>query len=299
MKFVGVQKMDQQKRIVHVATSYDGDIAAVAEFEHNVQIWNIRTVQRLSSFETTMDFGGTRLAINQSGTICFAGAYERQGIAAYDAQTGEELWRRKDLKKVQKLRASLDGGRLFCGFESRDFLILDESDGQSLEAISGAVDVWESPYESVVTVVQRGRDYSVRNLENVPFLTLSRTTFAALDFAYGPQSLCISECTGAVTCFDVSSGKTRWKFDPGEGIHVLKLSYIESQHKYAAITRRYEESGDLLLHTIDAETGMATEIASVNGCSSFCYKGSHVLTPDGNLHNTSTYDIESSISFFL
>lgn len=290
--------MDQPKHIHHVATSWAGDHVAVADPQGHVQVWNMRKAQRLSSFETTMDSGGRRLAINRLGTICFAGAYQRHGIAAYDTQTGEQRWRRKDLKKVQKLRASLDGCRLFCGFENRDFLILDESDGQSLEAISRAIDVWESPYQSIVTVVQHGRDYSVRTLENVPIISLPRTTFASLDFAYGPQSLCISESTGPTTNFDMSNGEIRWKFDPGKGNHVLRLAYIEDQHKFAAITRSYEKSAGLILHTIDAETGTVTEIASVEGTLSFCSRGSRLLTADGNLYNTLNCSVETSIDFY-
>src|SRR5882724_12685751 len=96
--------MGQQATAVRqLATSRRGNVFAAGEFERGVHLYDLLTLERLRTIDTTLDFGGRRLAISNDGSTLIAGAYQVHGIAAYSCDTGKELWRRKDLKKVQQI----------------------------------------------------------------------------------------------------------------------------------------------------------------------------------------------------
>src|SRR4029079_15018889 len=93
----------QSSSIRHIATSPRGNYFAAAEFKSITSIWNIDNAEKLYEFPTVLDFGGSRLAITSDGTACIAGAYHVNGIVCYALPSGNVLWQRKDLKKVQRI----------------------------------------------------------------------------------------------------------------------------------------------------------------------------------------------------
>jgi hypothetical protein len=92
------------KDIRHIATSFNGQRIALAEFNSLVQIFDITDQQVLSEFKTVLDFGGRRIVIDEDGEICFCGCWERYGICDYETTTGKLIWQRKDLKRVQHIQ---------------------------------------------------------------------------------------------------------------------------------------------------------------------------------------------------
>src|SRR5690349_11802416 len=120
-------------QIRHIATSYGGSIFAVAEFKRAVQIWCLAKNSLISAFEATLDFGGSRLAISSDGNSCVAGAYQIHGITCYEAASGRERWRRKDIKRVQNICFSPDDRQLFCGIEGRRMHVLNASTGETIQ----------------------------------------------------------------------------------------------------------------------------------------------------------------------
>lgn len=127
----------KQYRIRHLAASHAGPRAAAATFQSEVEIWDIASGQRVSAFDTVLDFGGRRLAIGPDGDWCVAAAYHVHGIACYDTASGAERWRRKDLKKCQYVGVSCDGRRIYCCFDERPCFVLDASTGETLESLRG------------------------------------------------------------------------------------------------------------------------------------------------------------------
>ena len=99
-------------QVRHIAIARARPVAALAAFESQVAIWDLQTLRRTIEFETVLDFGGRRLALSSDGSCCIAGAYNRDGVAAYDTNTGRVLWSRRDLKKVQYVSFSA----AFAGF---------------------------------------------------------------------------------------------------------------------------------------------------------------------------------------
>lgn len=292
--------IERRPVIQYIAASYDGPVFAVAEFERYVQIWNVESRRRITGFETTLDFGGKRLAITRDGHHCAVGAYHIHGIALYETVYGKEVWRRKDLKKVQTIRISVDGHRLLCGFEDRSFELLNLNTGRSKPPMRGVKDVFESVYEDLIIIDRKGRDFKLVNAANKQIATVPRTTFAALDFVFAPSKLCITESGGSIRCYDTPTGKELWKHDPGDGIHALRLTYDESTQMFAAITWPYQEGGDHQLVTLNPDDGEATRRTAITGAHefAFCSKGSLLIASDGKIRNTATGEVEGVLNFF-
>lgn len=293
--------MTGQAQIRHITTSFDGSMIAIAEFEHHVQTWSLDSCTRHAAFETTLDSGGNRLAISRNGEFCAVGAYHVHGIALYEAKTGTEVWRRKDLKKVQDIRISLDGERLLCGFENKSFEVLNIRNGRSKPSYRGVKKLWESPYEPVLLFDRNGRDYRLATEDNQQIATIPRQTFAALDCAFSPNKVCISESGGPITCFNVSTGEQLWQFDCGRGIHALDISYNETSQQFVAVTWPYERGGDHELVTINAESGSGECVQAITGACEFgfCHKGSLLVTSEGEIRDTATGEVVSQLEFTL
>ena len=98
--------------IRHLAASMTGERIAAGEFERTIHVWDLVARTPVSTFDTTLDFGGRRLAIAQDGRHCVVGAYRVHGVACYSADDGSEVWRRKDLTEVQSVRLSPDDSRV-------------------------------------------------------------------------------------------------------------------------------------------------------------------------------------------
>ena len=292
--------IERRPVIRHIATSCDGPVIAVAEFERYVQIWNVESQRRIAHFETTLDFGGNRLAITRDGQYCAVGAYRIHGIALYETKDGMEVWRRKDLKKVHTIRASLDGQHLLCGFEGKSFELLNLKTGRSKPSMRGVKDVFESVYDDLMIVDRKGRDFQLVNAENKQIATIPRTTFAALDFAFAPQRVCLSESGGSIRCYDTNTRQELWEHNPGNGVHAPDLTYNESTRMFAAITWPYQQGGEHQLVTLHRDDGEVVTKIPINGAHefAFCRKGSALVTSDGKIRKTATGEVEGVLDFF-
>jgi hypothetical protein len=75
------------KPVRHIASS-NRSFIAIAAFEEWVEVWDVETALRISAFRTGLDYGGERLCLAPDGSICFAGAYDRYGVAAFRSANG-------------------------------------------------------------------------------------------------------------------------------------------------------------------------------------------------------------------
>src|ERR1700743_3832223 len=144
--------------IHHLAASPDGFLLAAAEVKSIVHLWDLNSLARLRTFETTLDAGGSRLAVSHDGGLLAVGAYQRYGIAAYRSSDGSELWRRKDLKKGQGIRFSYNCARIVCCLDGSASERLDPLTGESGKTLRGIRNFWTSSFASQC-LLQRANDY--------------------------------------------------------------------------------------------------------------------------------------------
>ena len=273
--------------IRHLATSFSGSILAAGEFEYTVHIWDMNTAERLAAFDTILSPGGTRLAIAGDGKTCIAAAYYVEGVAGYSSPTGVEIWRRKDLKKAQTIRVSLDDRCVYCSFDEAPCQVLNRETGKTIKTWPAVRDVWESPYERLMLAEKRLLVIQTPDEESVT--TIARETFAVLSVAFGPGLVCVSESGGALRCLRTTTGEEVWHAAQ-DGQHFLEVSYAEEVKAFVGVRWPYERGGSHRLLHFRPESGAASEVADLGpkGNFSFCQRGSHLVSSDGSVFHSVT-----------
>jgi WD40 repeat protein len=282
--------------ISHFASSWSGSVIAAAEFERTVHVWDVAESRHLATFPTIMDFGGTRLAVTPDGEHCIAAAYHVEGIAGYAASGGTEKWRRKDLKKTQTLRISLDGRRVYACFDNRSCQILNRETGKTIKTWAGVRDVWESPYQPVMLLEKRTlvlQTPEERKIANIP-----AETFAVLCVAFAPGLVCVSESTGPVRCLNTATGEERWRFQE-KGQHVLELAFAEQAQAFVGICWAYERGGSFRLLRFDPQSGEVSVVTELGkaGIFEFCLRGTRLLLSDGSVIDSATGRLLGMLAF--
>lgn len=273
----------QSTAIRHLATSWTAGVIAAAEFEHTVHLYDLSARERLRTIETTLDFGGRRLAISKDGRTLIAGAYHVHGIAAYSVETGAELWRRKDLKKVQHINFNGDDSRVLCCFDSGPCESLNAQTGKSGKALRGVRNCLESPY-AAVRFLERARDYAIADFE-APIATIPRVSFAALSVAFSKSLLCVSEAGGPVRALDLSSGSELWRHTPAKGTHFLRVAFAETADAFVGVSWPFEHGGTMVLRRFEPD-GKTTALAEIGTTAEmeFASRGEQLITSAGPIY---------------
>lgn len=270
--------------IRHIATSYNGDTFAVAEFERIVYIWSFKDLKKLTTLYTKLDFGGQRLAISSTGTLCAVGAYDRYGISMYDLNTDDLLWSNKDLKKVQVLRFNHSGDRLYACFSDKSMHVINALTGEIIEKIRGIKNIWFSPYENIY--LTEGNNISLCKSASVKKLKIERQSFAILDVAFAKDMIFVTEAGGPLRAIDINSGKVLWNINIDDN-HFLKLGYLEEKDILYAVLWPYVNGGNKVLYKIDKQTGNVlykTEMEKDTIETEFIKKTSFLLNSNGSLY---------------
>jgi WD40 repeat protein len=283
--------------IRHLAASHTGDLLAAAEFERVVHLWNLRTGERLRTIDTTLDFGGHRLAVAEDGKTIAVGAYHVHGIAAYSAENGSELWRRKDLKKVQQITFTGDGSRLLCCFERGSCESLNALNGRSGKPLRGVRGAWESPI-GPIRFLERSRDYVLANSDG-QLATISRASFAVLSVAFSDSQFCITEAGGPVRCFAIPSAEEVWRHVPPNGTHFLYVAFSSESRRFVGVSWPYERGGQLLLHVFDRHSGLPDAVVDVGAASelTFCWAASRLVSSSGSIFEIPSGRIAGTLAF--
>src|SRR5262245_38229384 len=264
-----------------LASSWSGSVIAAAEFERTVHVWDVAAERHLATFSTIMDAGGTRLAVTPDGRNCIAAAYHVEGISGYAASDGTEVWRRKDLKKTQTLRISLDGRRVYACFDNRSCQVLNRETGKTIKTWAGVRDVWESPYQPVMLLEKR--TLVLQSPEERKIARIPAETFAVLCVAFGPGLVCVSESTGPLCCLSTETGEERWRFQE-KGQHFLEVAFAEQAQAQAfvGVCWPYERGGSFRLLRFEPQSGKASVVTELGkaGEFEFCLRGTRMLLSD-------------------
>jgi WD40 repeat protein len=282
--------------IREIASSWSGSVIAAAEFEHTVHVWDMAAEKHLVTFPSIMDAGGNRLAVTTDGKNCIAAAYDVEGIAGYTASDGTEVWRRKDLKKTQTLRVSLDGRRVYACFDKRSCQVLNRESGKTIKTWAGVRDVWESPYQPLLLLEKQSM--VLQSPDERKITTIPAETFAVLCVAFGPGLVCVSESGGPLRCLDTETGEERWRFQE-KGLHFLELAFAEHAQEFVGVCWPYERGGSFRLFRFEPQSGAPSVVASLGkaGEFQFCLRGTRLLSSDGSIMDSATGRREGHLAF--
>jgi WD40 repeat protein len=280
-------------RIRQLAAPYEGPRFAAAEFAYTVSVWDLKARKRVSVFDTPLDSGGHRLAINPRGDICAIGSYEFGGLACYAADSGEVISVRDDFKRPQRVGYSPDGKLLYCAGETGPLRILDAETCKDLASYPSTDKVFFSPHQPIALLSKRGTKsaHQIRMLGGKRIANVARETFAILDAAFGPDRVCVAESAGPVRCLETGGGDELWRYDPRAGCHVLRLAYCPKARAFFGVEWRYTTGGRKQLLRFDTERGNRTLVATfAKQCAKelFCSGGEFLLTTEGELIDVMT-----------
>lgn len=274
-------------QVRHFATSYAGSILLAGPWERTVATWDLNSAKCVASFDTVLDPGGRRLAVSSAGSTCVTAAYTRHGVAGYDTTTGDVVWRRLDLKQTQFVGFAAGDEAVHCAADTRPCHVLDPKDGRTVDTLRGVRRVWQSP-SGTHAVLDRPKlevvDAGGRTLAKV-----ARVTFAVLDVAFGPDTLCVSESGGPVRCFNYAGGEL-WRIEPRPDSHVLRLSYALELGIYSGVLWPYVKGGAKQLVRLEPGMAAATTVCLLGNATeaAFVRRGSALVTSGGSMFEVAT-----------
>lgn len=270
----------------------EGDLFVTAQFERTVTLWSFQQRRAVATFDTVLDFGGTRLAlVPGERPVVITAAYHKRGVAAYDARTGAISWQRKDLKHVQDVRwlaGAKASPQIEVGFDADPLLVLDTRSGITLTSFEGVREAWAHPYATLAVQVAKG---SVK-LCSLPEWTVlweqPLRSFAVLSAAIGPSSLAFSEAGGPLRCFDFE-GRCLWERTSDKGSHVLEVAWSEASGSWVAVEWPYETGGARVLLALDANGILINKrmLGMVSTCKLFA-GGRYLVTSAGQVIDVET-----------
>ncbi len=266
-----------------VVASSTGKRVVLGAMEHSAVVIDLDTRSTSTTLETTFDAGGKRLALSDEMGALLAAAYHTYGLASYCCRTGRELWRRKDLKKVQRISLSADGITAYCGREDAPLAAVDLRTGETTYTVRGARGLYESRFD-LLRFVDTTKPYLSRS-DGGQNLPINRLSFAFLDVCFGPGLLVLSESGGPVRCFDTATGLERWRYEPMAERHVLHLGYQTSVPYVLGVEWPYVEGGSKRLIRWSPTDGTLVDTMILGRPADCCFglDGEVVVLSDGRI----------------
>ena len=278
------------EKIRHVSTSFQGSIIAVAEFEKKVQIVDVLKKTVISEFETVLDFGGERLAITESGGICICGCWERFGICGYDTSTGNMIWQRKDLKKVQKIEIiRSNNNAVFAQFANGVSRFLDIKTGNDILELRGVKNYYESRFQPVTVYNRSGKIEITEREKHTILAKIQHQSFALLDVAFSTNSVLVSEAGGPISCYDTEKGELKWRLTRNASEHYVRVGFVEDIDAYICLSHPFEHMNKKLIY-INYNTGKIENQLDINQpiVAEFLFDDEFIVTSDRELIDVKT-----------
>lgn len=280
-----------------LAGTHASPIVAAGHSGQSVEIWNIGSQNRISAFPTVLEFGGRRLAITPDGSKVTAANYGAAGVACYQADSGNLLWQRKDLRQIQSIGIDPAAATVHCGFDRKPLEILSIEDGATIERLRAVRDCHYSQFSTARLLEKQILQLHLPNTKQP--LPIARETFAVLSAEFSRSAVAISESGGPLRCFNLADGSLRWRYAPPEGCHLLRLGYQSNNHRFVGIQWRYSIGGMSELLLFNESTGEISSRFPLESSSDYCFacEGSRLLSSDGWILNTENGLLVGSLDF--
>lgn len=135
---------------------------AAAFFKRTIQIWDLKSLSKISEFSTVFCAGAGNLAFAPSARVLVAGLSTNHGkVAAYEVPSGKPLWERK-FAYPSLLRFEPSGESVLCSSADRVNFRLDAQTAAIIRKIEGVSHFFEGPYGDVLNVPARKRNEGFR-----------------------------------------------------------------------------------------------------------------------------------------
>lgn len=284
--------MDSTKKTIvsELATSRSGSLA-LALYRNTAHLIDISKRCRVGSINVLWDTGGDRAAVDEAARFCVTAAYTANTVTAYTLPSGEPMWRRTDLRKVQ--HTILDERRAACIVipEKGAAVVLDPHTGETVQTLWSLEDLFSSRDHDLSLVDDNKRAF--RLMDDCTWNELHKLDRGAalLDACFSPTAVFTSESGGPLRAFALDDGKELWRIYL-EHHHYLRICFCEELSLLCAVRWYYVKSPAVMhLHLIDCETGaIHTEykVSDHGQAIAFVQSGAALLTQQQMLVDTRT-----------
>jgi hypothetical protein len=223
------------------------DLVATADqsAETSTHVWSVPAERSLSHFVSVASFTGWRLALCTPAErpVVVAGAWERHGVCGYDAATGDRVWQRPEIKRVQQVSSAGNSGQLVAVRPNDGALrILDAATGVEVARVRSAQRYWQSRFGPIGV----GDAYQqVLLIDNATWTVRGRTPitgFAILAAAFAPDAILISDVADERTSGDVPTisaldldGRLLWTYRHPPTVNSPALTWDEDADEWVGI----------------------------------------------------------------
>jgi WD40 repeat protein len=201
--------------------------------------------------KTNLDCGGSRFGYTNELQAFIAAAYHRYGIELYSSISGEVIWKRKDIKRTQKISLSIDGKLAFTSFSDGPLQVIDLHSGATIEKMRGITSYIESEDGKYVFVEDRQPYIEIKELKSK--MTLEKESFAILSVDISNNVFLVSESCANIRCFDINNKELLWRYNPRPGIHFLSVAIVEQSA--FCVSWPYQKGGDKEIVQFNLENG--------------------------------------------
>lgn len=283
--------------IRHIATSFNGDRFAVAQFEHFVQVWELNT-GHVASFTTKLDFGGRRLAITEDGTLLAVASYSPSTLTVFDINKQTELWKRKDIKNSQFINLlSQQHNALFVEPQTQVSQLLDSATGTTTRKLTGASRYTENPYAPLDFIEKLNQVALIDRVSGKTIRQFPKYSFGVLDVCFAPDQALVAYSTGPLQCINLTTlEEVTWAYDLS---HFLRVAWNQEINYFLGIRWNYQKGGPNYLSYINPATGNIDHETDpgLSIETEFLKRGTLLLTSQGRLMETKEGKTISSFNF--
>jgi hypothetical protein len=209
--------------------------------------------------------------------------------------SGRALWTRKGIPYPASLRFSNHGDCVSWKLDNRQAQLADALTGQIVETYQDRKQQFDGPNGHALIVPLSGAKYLIGGPK---YTSIPRLTFAILDVAFGTDTLCVTESGGPVRCVDGTSGIEKWRYEPPEGSHVLKLYFDDIAECCYGVLWHYEKGQFRHLIRLNAKTGRATHLRDLTSfAEAFAPATRQLVTSAGELIDLSNGQLVGKLEF--
>jgi len=278
----------QHEKIREISTTFNGERFAVAEFEKHVQIWDLKK-GLINKFSTDFDWGNKRLSISEDGMYLLVGGYSANTITAYNIDTEEKIWQRKDLKKCSSVKIlNKLNNQVFVNLENQRTYIFDIKTGITFEKLRGIEFYYENPFADI-DLLEKSSSFSLADRTKRKLIkNFTKTNFGILDTAFSEEKIICAYSANPLESISTSNFEKVWSTKVIG--HFLKIEYSNEIDKILGIRWDYENGSPKYLCYIDINTGKVEKEIDIGEPieTKFLKQGKFLLTSQGKLYSTLT-----------
>lgn len=209
------------------------NIMLALEASEVVHIWNINSCKESHVIKTHFDLGGSRFALSRDNDVLITGAFKKFGVEAYDIVSGIQLWKREDLKLVQKITTSQTSNYAFICFDDH-IAMLDIHSGQTVSEIEGFESIIHSRFGNIA-ILEGERNCEIHIVDTTDELNvLSKSqimpsSFALLKADFSKEMIFVTEANTRLRAFAEGDLTLVWEIEKNSA-NFISLKYNKSFH---------------------------------------------------------------------